>query len=507
MSVRQSYDKLAKKLKQIYDLSCVSALLSWDQQVLMPKGGAAARGSQMATLESLIHQLSTSNELESVLKELPSTPEQLKSNGLDEYEVANVRDARRDFAKRTKLPSDLVEKLASLQSKGFQTWITAKEKSDFAMVVPVLEEWINLLKQKAQLMDPNRPAYEVLLDDYERGMTVQRLDQLFVDLKKELIPLISSISKKPAPNDKFLNEGKYDVAKQAQFCKDISKQIGFDFDGGRMDTSEHPFCTNFDVKDVRITTKYSENEFVQGIFAAVHETGHALYEQGLNKKHVGLPVSFALSMGMHESQSLFWERMIALSDPFWKFYYPKLQETFPQLKSLSLKDYLRSVNKVEPSLIRIEADELTYVMHIIIRYEIEKGLFDGTIKVADMSKIFNSKMKDYVGIDVPSDSKGVLQDVHWYEGLFGYFPTYTLGAIYASQLYKQAANDIPDIEKAVEIGNFGPIKSWLNAKVHEKGSLYTSADELMKTVTNGTGLDSKVFVDYLKTKYSKLYEL
>jgi carboxypeptidase Taq len=338
-------------------------------------------------------------------------------------------------------------------------------------------------------------------------MTVQRLDQLFVDLKKELIPLISSISKKPAPNDKFLNEGKYDVAKQAQFCKDISKQIGFDFDGGRMDTSEHPFCTNFDVKDVRITTKYSENEFVQGIFAAVHETGHALYEQGLNKKHVGLPVSFALSMGMHESQSLFWERMIALSDPFWKFYYPKLQETFPQLKSLSLKDYLRAVNKVEPSLIRIEADELTYVMHIIIRYEIEKGLFDGTIKVADMSKIFNRKMKDYVGIDVPSDSKGVLQDVHWYEGLFGYFPTYTLGAIYASQLYKQAANDIPDIEKAIEIGNFGPIKSWLNSKVHEKGSLYTSADELMKTVTNGTGLDSKVFVDYLKTKYSKLYEL
>jgi len=311
---------------------------------------------------------------------------------------------------------------------------------------------------------------------------------------------------KPSPDLSFLQH-KFDVKIQTLLNHQISKELGFDTEAGRLDVSVHPFSTGIHVTDVRMTTRYKESDFIDGVSGTIHETGHSLYEQGRNLEYADLPVSEALSMGIHESQSLFWERMIGLSLPFWKLYWPKVKEHFSQIpKDVSAEKFYLAINKVEAGMIRIEADEVTYPMHIILRYELEKGLIEGTVEVDDLPKLWNAKMKEYLGIEPKTDSEGVLQDTHWSSGSIGYFPTYTLGAIYASQFYKQLEKEIPNVESLVEKGDFKPIKEWLRIKIHHKGSLIPSGDLLTKDVT-GEPLNPSIFTDYLTQKYTKLYQL
>jgi carboxypeptidase Taq len=389
-----------------------------------------------------------------------------------------------------------------------QAWVKARQASDFSQFAPVLQEWVDLRREKARLVDPSRPVYDILLDDYEKGVTAARLDEIFGQVKAGLVPLLADLrARGKAPSDAWL-KGDYDTKKQAELCHKIAVALGFSLDSGRLDVSVHPFTGGAHPTDVRMTTRFKQEDLTEGITGAIHETGHALYEQGRNLEYDGLPVNQALGMGVHESQSLLWERMVGLSRPFAAYLLPLMREYFPQLpKEQTPEDLYAALNIIkEPSMIRVESDEVTYPLHIILRYELEKALVEGSIEVKDLPRLWNEKMKEYLGCEPESDARGVLQDVHWSAGLFGYFPTYSLGAMYATQIFKAAEKELPGLADDIAAGKFERLKGWLNEKIHKVGSLPTSGDELMVAVT-GAPLQPQVFLDYLKDKYSALYQL
>jgi len=495
-----NYQKLVERLEEASRLGGIMGILHWDQEVIMPRGAAESRAKQIGVLAGIMHEKSTDPEIGKLLDNL------INLEGFDSFQECNIREARREYEMETKVPKNLVMELAELSSRGHQIWVKARSENKFSDFEPVLTQLIELKKRWAEFVSPKLHPYDANIDLYERGTTMNDLTPVFETLKAELIPLIREIKESDYKPDTTFLLGEYSEKKQEQLGREISKEMGFAFDRGRMDVSVHPFCGGSHPTDVRITTRYRNDNFIESLYAVIHETGHGLYEQGRMIEGRDLPVSEALTMGIHESQSLFWERMIGQSLAFCNRYLPLIKNTFPDIfKDVSGKQLYEAVNKSEASYIRVEADEVTYPMHVILRYEIERGLFDDSIDIKTLPDLWNSKMKEYLGVEPPTDTLGVLQDTHWSGAAFGYFPSYTLGAIYASQFYESILKDLPNLEKEIELGNLTQIREWLNLKIHQKGRLL-SVSELINEVT-GDNLNPNVFIEYLKTKYRSIYRL
>lgn len=500
--MNRHYQRLVQKLEEITHLNGAMSTLGWDQEVMMPAGASDARAKQIAALAGVIHERMTDAELGDCLNELKEGA----FTSLSEVERCNIREALRGYELETKVPKRLVQELAELGSRGHGIWVAARQENQFAAFAPVLKRFLALKTEWAQCVSPELSIYDANIDLFERGTTMDRITPVFERLKEELIPLIHAVQNHAYQPDTSFLQGRFALDKQEALARRISQDIGFNFEQGRMDVSVHPFCGGSHPTDVRITTRYKDSNFIESLYAVIHETGHALYEQGRPHELGDLPAAESLTMGIHESQSLFWERMIAQSKPFCQHYFETIRAAFPEnLQNASIDAFYRAINTCKPDFIRVEADEVTYPLHVILRYEIEKGLFDGSMQVDDLPHIWNELMRQYLGIEPPTDALGVLQDSHWSGGAFGYFPSYTLGAMYACQFYQTLLREQPDTERNIAKGNFAPVKNWLNEKIHRQGRLY-SPQELVEQVT-GEPLNPDYFVTYLKRKYSEVYQL
>ncbi|SEQ16840.1 carboxypeptidase Taq [Nitrosomonas ureae] len=500
--MNQHYQNLVQKLEEITHLNGVMSTLGWDQEVMMPAGAGEARAKQMAALAGVIHERMTDPALGDCLNEL----KEKNSDCLSEVERCNISEALHSYELETKVPKRLVQELAELSSRGQGIWVMARQENKFSDFAPMLKRFLALKTEWAQRVSPDLNPYDANIDLFERGTTMDMITPIFERLKQELIPLIEAIQNHPQQPDTSFLQGRFALDKQEALARKISQDIGFNIQQGRIDVSVHPFCGGSHPTDVRITTRYKDSDFIESLYSVIHETGHALYEQGRPHEFGDLPASESLTMGIHESQSLFWERMVAQGKPFCSHYFDTIRATFPDnLQSANVDSFYRAINTCKPGFIRVEADEVTYPLHVILRYEIEKGLFDDSMRVDDLPDIWNEVMRKYLGITPPTDTLGVLQDSHWSGGAFGYFPSYTLGAIYACQFYTALLNEQPDTEMNIATGNFAPIKDWLNEKIHRQGRLYTP-QELVQRVT-GEALNPDHFIDYLTTKYSEIYQL
>lgn len=491
---RETLRNIARELKVI---GGIYSLLSWDQQVYMPSKGIEGKSKQVAFLSELYHNKLVSKELGSAIRVLED-----KKDKLNRQDKALLREVSRDYKKAIKIPADLVKQIAETASKAQNVWERAKKGADFGMFSPLLKKMVSLQREVCEKVGYKKSPYDVLLDDYEPYMTEEKLDKLFEELKVETIKLLGKI-KVSRKKIKKINL-RVPIEKQKEFTEIVLDKLGYDSDAGRQDEAEHPFTSDIAPQDIRITTHYYEEDFTKALFPTIHECGHALYEQGIDKKLYLTGLDHGVSHGMHESQSRLWADIVGRSRGLWKYLIPRLRKSYPRLlKVVRLNDFLMTINDVKPSLIRIYADEVTYNLHIIIRYEIEKDLIKGKIKVKDLPEIWNSKVKEYLGIKPRKDSEGVLQDVHWSQGSIGYFPTYTLGNIYAAQFWNVLKKDVRNVEGKIGKGDLKCVLNWLRKNVHRFGRLYT-AEELCKKVT-GKGLDVKALVKYLNEKYGELY--
>ena len=496
---KQRYSEYKEIMQKAADLNYASAVLGWDQEVYMPPKGVSARSRQLATLAAEAHRILTSDQLGNLLEELmaiPHTPE-------FDTEITNVLLTRYDFERNKKLPGSFVEELSVLTSTGFNSWLDARNKNDYKIFAPILEKLINLKRRQADLLGYSEHPYNALLNEYERGATVSMLDPIFNEIKIQFPILLNSIlNGRMVSNDCFHQH--LDKQQQFDFSIDVLKGMGYDFEAGRLDYSEHPFTTSFSSSDVRITSRVDEHNFASMLWSCIHEGGHGLYEQGLPESQYGLPLGEAASLGIHESQSRLWENCIGRGKEFWDYYFPLLQQKFPaQFKNVSHSEFLNACNLVSPSLIRTEADEATYHFHVMIRYELEKALLDRSLKPADLPCAWNDLYRKYLGIMPTDDKTGVLQDVHWSHGMFGYFPTYTLGSFYAVQFFEQAEKEIANLNAKIAAGNFTELLQWLRAKIHIHGRRFTS-EELCQKIT-GKKLDPSVFLSYASKKYNGIY--
>ncbi len=493
------YNEYTSILRNAADNNYAAAVLGWDQEVNMPPKGAAIRGRQLATLASQAHNLLTSQNLENILKQLASCDE-LATN-----EKNNVRLSLMDFEKNKKIPAAFVEELTMLTNECFNSWLEARKKNDYAVFAPYLAKMILLKKQQAEYYGYEKHPYDALMNDYEKGATVAGLDPVFKSISEKMPPLLNKIKNAQQVSDQCFHLC-YPKQQQWDFAIEVLTKMGFDFEAGRQDYSEHPFTTSFSPCDVRLTTRVDEYNFASLLWSCIHEGGHGLYEQGFPENEYGLPLCEATSLGIHESQSRLWENNVGRSLDFWNYFYPLLQKRFPQqLERISINEFYKGANRVEPSLIRTEADELSYHFHVMIRYEIEKLLIEGSLQPKDVRGVWNEYYKKYLGITPHDDKSGVLQDVHWSHGSFGYFPTYTLGSMYAVQFFEQAKKEIPDLNIEIANGQFLNLLSWLRKKIHHSGRTYTS-NELAIAIT-GKSLDADLFMKYLEAKYTSIYNL
>ncbi|MCB0698220.1 MAG: carboxypeptidase M32 [Chitinophagales bacterium] len=498
-SSKELYEEYKDIAQKAADLYYASAVLGWDQEVFMPPKGFPYRGRQLATLASLAHEMMTSESYGNVLEELSGR------NDLSENEAANIRLSLEDFEKKKKLSSSFVNKLTQQVSSSYDAWIKSRKENSYKVYEPELTKMIELKLQQADMYGYEGNSYDALLDEYEKGATVAMLDPVFEQVKNELPSLLEQISNAEQVDDAFMNLF-YAKDKQWDFSIDVLKKIGYDFDAGRQDISEHPFTTSFAPEDVRVTTRVSEHDFASLLWSSIHEGGHALYEQGLPSEQYGLPLGEAASLAVHESQSRLWENNVGRGIHFWQHFYPVLKGYFSeQLNDVTLDGFYKGMNKVQPSLIRTESDELTYHFHVLIRYEIEKALLNKELQPKDLASAWNSQYEKYLNITPPDDKQGVLQDVHWAHGSFGYFPTYSLGSFYAAQYYEQAKKELSGLESQLSAGEYGKLLTWLRGKIHVHGRKYRS-NELCKSIT-GEGLSFSAFMKYAQEKYSFIYNL
>jgi len=489
-------------LKKMSAYSEAVSVMYWDMRTGAPKKGIPARSEAVGTLSTELFNMSISDEMAKLLDELEN-----KKDSLEPILLKTFEEVKKQFNLSKNIPEDEYREYVVLTTQSEATWEEAKEQADFDMFLPYLEKIVAMTKKFIGYWgEKDGNPYNTLLDQYEPGMTTDIIDGVFAELKETIVPLVKKIQKSDnQPDTSFLFK-QFPKENQKAFSHDILKQLGYDFNAGRLDETVHPFAMGINIGDVRITTKYDEYDFRSAVFGTIHECGHALYEQNIDKKLEGLPVADGTSMGIHESQSLFYEQFVGHNENFWKYNFEALKEQSPkQFDGVALEDFLRAINVAKPSLIRIEADELTYSLHIMIRYEIEKGLFNGDYEVKDLPQIWNDKYEEYLGIRPENNGEGVLQDVHWAGGSFGYFPSYALGYMYAAQLKVAMLKDLPNFDELCETGEFEPILNWLTEHVHKFGKMKTPL-EIIKDTT-GEGLNAKYLADYLSEKYTKLYNL
>lgn len=494
MSTYQLYQELTQRAA---DFRNAAAVLEWDQETYMPVNGYAARGRQLASLSAQAHELLTSAAYEHTLAQLRH------ENTLTWEQAENVRLSIEDLEKNKKLPPSFVAELSKASSSALAAWIEARKKNDYQIFAPELQKMVGLKKEQAARYGYVAHPYDALLDDYEKGATVALLDPIFQRIRTALPPLLEAISKAQQVSDRFLRQH-FEKKDQFQFSLDVLQAMGYDFAAGRQDYSEHPFTTSFSPQDVRITTRVDEQDFCSLFFSSIHEGGHALYEQGLPLSQEGLPLCSATSLAIHESQSRLWENCIGRGKEFWTHFYKPLQARFPtQLKDISLDTFYAGINKVYPSLIRTEADEISYHFHVLIRYEIEKELLEEQITATDLPRIWAEKYQHYLGITPTDDVHGILQDVHWAHGSFGYFPTYSLGSFYAVQFWQKAKQDIQGLNHQIGSGDFRQLLAWLRQHIHQHGRRYRS--EALCTRITQEPLQVEHFLNYAWEKYQHIY--
>jgi carboxypeptidase Taq len=498
-----SLEALKARLQEIDDLNRASSLLQWDQATYMPPGGAPARGRQIATLSRLAHERFTDAEtgrlLDAAAKETASQP-------FDSDEASLVRVTRRSWEQLIRIPADLVSETHEQAATSYQVWTVARPANDFARVEPHLERTLDL-SRKVSACFPNREhVADPLIDFADYGMKASSVRTLFAALRARLTPLVQAITARPPTDNRCLNQPAPE-ADQIAFGLEVIRRFGYDFERGRQDKTHHPFMTKFSLGDVRITTRFREDDLTDGLFSTLHECGHALYEQGIDRRYEATPLAHGTSAGVHESQSRLWENLVGRSRGFWEHFYPRLQATFPaQLSRVPLDEFYGAVNRVERSLVRVDADEVTYNLHVMLRFDLELELLDGTLEVKDLARVWRERVEADLGVNVPDDRRGVLQDVHWYGGYIGgAFQGYTLGNILSAQFFANAVAAHPTIPDEIRAGEFGTLRGWLTENLYRHGAKYT-APELVKRVTGGD-LTIEPYLDYLWKKYQPLYGL
>jgi carboxypeptidase Taq len=492
-----TFEKLKTRLAEITDLGQVASLVGWDQQVMMPQAGAGIRANQRSTLTRVIFDMFTSDETGRLLEELRGYEDSLDP---DSDEAALIRVTRRDYEKAVRVPSELRGEIARASSEGLQAWAEAKEASDFSKFLPALERAIELRHKYVDCFDGSGEfdeRYDVLLDDFEPGMKAAQVREVFAAMKEELVPLIRAAADREV-EDEFLS-GHFPIERQQAICHEVLNLFGLRPETWRLDHTRHPFVGGPGGDDVRITTHYREGD-LDSLFATMHEYGHAVYENQVAPELLRTPLGSGTSLGLHESQSRMWENLVGRGRPFWTFFYPRLQETFPeQFGAVDLDRFYQAINRVRPSLIRIHADEVTYNMHIILRFELEQDIIEGRVELSGLAEEWNRRMDDYLGVEVPDDAHGVLQDMHWGGGHIGYFSTYSLGNVMSVQIWEQANEEIPDLAEQFERGEFGALREWLGDRLHRHGRKFLPQDQLERIV--GSPIDPQPYLTYLEEKH------
>jgi carboxypeptidase Taq len=490
--------ELKNRLAEITDLGKVAALVGWDQRVFMPPSGGPVRAEQNATLSRIIHEKFTDPEIGRLLDALSSYEE---SQPYESDDASLIRTTRADYEKAVRVPGDLRVELSRAASLGYEAWHEARATNDYDFLRPHLERNIELRHRYVECFAPYDNPYDPLLDDYERGMKTSEVAAVFDELKPALKDLVAEVADRDPVDTSFL-DGSFPAGEQKDFALRVLEQFGFDRTAWRFDETVHPFASSMGIDDIRLTGRYDEAHFGDGLFAAMHEFGHGAYEHGVDKALERTPLARGVSMALHESQSRLWENLVGRSAPFWRHFFPQLREAFPTFRNVDEQAFYRAVNAVTPSLIRVEADQVTYSLHIILRFELEREMIGG-LDLRELPQIWNERMSDYLGIDVPDDAHGVLQDVHWGSGGLGYFPTYALGNVVSLQIWERLAADMPDIEDQFARGEFGSLMSWLREHLYRYGRKFTPKETLEKAT--GGGLDAGPYLRYLRRLAAEIY--
>jgi carboxypeptidase Taq len=499
MTAPAEFTELQERLFETADLSRSGRLLFWDQQTYMPPGGGEARAQMIGALSKIVHQKFTDDRVGELLENLRSYEESLD---YESYEASLVRVTRQDYAKAKHVPTELRAEMSAASSRALPVWNAAKQDSDFGKLLPFLRENMELRKRYVDCFEPAAEPYDTLLDDFERGMPTSEVRAVFQTLKEELLPFIAECAERADRVDASVLEGTFDPDKQLEISKFVLERFGFTPDRWRLDYTAHPFASGTSTGDIRITTHRRETD-LNTLFATMHEFGHGLYEAQVGRELDRTPLGSGTSLGLHESQSRMWENLVGRSKPFWRFLYPRLQEAFPsQFGNVDLDTFYGAVNAVRPSFIRIDADEVTYNFHVILRFELEQEILAG-MDLADLPEAWNAKMREYLGVDVPNDARGVLQDMHWSGGHIGYFPTYSLGNVISVQIWDKVHAAIPDLYDQFEQGEFSALREWLGENLHRHGRKFTPQETLEKVV--GGPLDAGPYVRYLKRKLGDIY--
>ncbi|MBL8076767.1 MAG: carboxypeptidase M32 [Anaerolineales bacterium] len=495
----EKLNQLKEILGEVSDLGHAASVLGWDQNVNMPPLGGEARGQQLATLGKIAQEKFISDQVGKLLDDLKNE----FAPGSDEADL--IRVTSRNYEKAKRVPSEFIAEQAIVTTKAFEAWVEARGKSDFSIFRPHLEKVVDLVHKYISFFPAGNHPYDTLLDDYEPGMKTSEVQEIFSGLRVKQVDLIKKIRAAKQVKDDFLHK-KYNEKKVWDFGEAIITKFGYDWNRGRQDKAPHPFETTFSINDVRITNRFEPGSPLSTLFSAMHESGHAMYEQGINPAYERTPLEGGTSLAVHESQSRLWENLVGRSLPFWEHFFPEIKKAFPaQLDGVSVKSFYKAINKVEPSLIRVNADEATYNLHIMLRLELEIGMVDGTMKVKDLPEIWNTKMKEYLGITPPNDAMGVLQDIHWSGGSIGYFSTYALGNLVSAQLWEKINKDIKDLDEQIRRGKFDALLAWLHEKIHVYGHKYDPQDIVQKVT--GSKIDSAAYVRYLTKKYTDIYGL
>ncbi|SFI60514.1 carboxypeptidase M32 [Thermoflavimicrobium dichotomicum] len=501
--MEKKFEELKKRLHEIYYLQSVMSVLTWDQNTYLPPAGANARGSHFAVLGKIAHEKQTDPKLGKLIEELiPWT----KNLPYDSDEAALVRLAKREYEKAVRLPTPFVAELNEHLAKTYQVWVEARAENQFAKVEPYLEKTLELSRAYAEFFPGYEHIADPLIAESDYGMKASAIRKIFRELREELVPLVEQVTSQPEADLSFLHQH-YPKERQLEFSRYIAGRLGLDQKRARIDLSPHPFMIRFSHGDIRITTRVDEQNLADCLFSVIHETGHALYELGIDPSYEGTPLYDGISSGVHESQSRLWENIVGRSRDFWEYFYPQLQAVFPaQLSQVSLDEFYRGINHVKRSLIRTEADELTYNLHVIIRFELELALLEGELRIKDLPEAWRSRYQSDLGVTPPDEKRGVLQDVHWYAGLIGgAFQGYTLGNILSAQFFEAALKAHPDIPNQIKQGNFTTLHDWLKENIYRYGSKYT-AEEIVQRAT-GSSLTIQPYMNYLRKKYKELYRI